>query len=153
MILWSGVSCLSSNKKVHHKVTDLWTYLRSSRAVISCLTWWNSLAILQCSLYTWTLSLRDTQGGTGCNTSGRCWVSLGSFQGITQNKNIIQVTLCINLDLIFGTALLTKLRLMTLCWIFSIVTHRLFALKNVWGWWKCLSHFSLQRLVLCEQQK
>lgn len=43
------------------------THLRSSSALISCLTWWNSLAILQCSLYTWTLSSSDTQGGTGCS--------------------------------------------------------------------------------------
>lgn len=43
------------------------THLRSSSTAISCLTWWNSLAILQCSLYTWTLSFSDPQGGTGCN--------------------------------------------------------------------------------------
>ena len=47
------------------------THLRSSSTAMSCLTWWNSLAILQCSLYTWTLSLRDTQGGTGCKRSER----------------------------------------------------------------------------------
>lgn len=45
------------------------THLRSSSMAISRLTWWNSLAILQCSLYTWTLSLRGTQGGTGCKGS------------------------------------------------------------------------------------
>lgn len=43
------------------------THLRSSSTAISCLTWWNSFAILQCSLYTWTLSSSDTQGGTGCS--------------------------------------------------------------------------------------
>lgn len=43
------------------------THFRSSSAAISCLTWWNSLAILQCSLYTWTLSVSDTQGATGCS--------------------------------------------------------------------------------------
>lgn len=41
------------------------THLRSSITAMSCLTWWNSLAILQCSLYTSALSLRDPQGGTG----------------------------------------------------------------------------------------
>lgn len=43
------------------------THFRSSSAAISCLTWWNSLAILQCSLYTWTLSVSDMQGATGCS--------------------------------------------------------------------------------------
>lgn len=42
------------------------THFRSSRAAISHSTLWYSLAILQCSLYTRTLSFRDTQGGTGC---------------------------------------------------------------------------------------
>lgn len=47
------------------------THLRSSSTAISCLTWWNSLAILQCSLYTWTLSFSDPQGGTGCSREER----------------------------------------------------------------------------------
>lgn len=41
------------------------THFRSSRAAISHSTLWYSLAILQCSLYTRTLSFRVTQGGTG----------------------------------------------------------------------------------------
>lgn len=66
-----SISTWSCSRRTSSFVSIIPTHLRSSSTAISCLTWWNSLAILQCSLYTWTLSFSDPQGGTGCSREER----------------------------------------------------------------------------------